>query len=204
MSAHALVLASASPRRAALLRTAGIEFRVHPVDVDESWRSGEHPLAYVERVAAAKATAAAAASAPPRADGTLVLAADTTVWLTGVDEPLAKPRDRAHAREMLRSLTRGEAHQVSTACVFARVGAEPAIVAHLTETTSVRMRALSDARFDAFIETYLDEAAWADKAGAYAIQGRAAALVTGITGSYTAVVGLPLAQVVAKLEELRS
>ena len=219
MPAPALVLASASPRRASLLRAAGLEFSIRPVDIDESWTRGEHPLAYVERVAAAKAEACAAAGASGSAvsttddalePGTLVLAADTTVWLDGASEPLAKPRDRDHARAMIRSLTRGKAHQVTTACVFARVPAPDAepeastMVALLSETTSVRMRTLSDAQFAAFIDDYLERAEWADKAGAYAIQGVAAALVTGITGSYTAVVGLPLAQVVAKLEELRS
>ena len=192
-----LVLASASPRRAELLRSAGLDFEVRPVDVDESWRPGEAPLAYVERVAAAKALAAARDAGEPA----LILAADTTVWLDANAEPLAKPRDRDHAAQMLRALTRGLPHRVSTACVFARAGAtEP--VARVTETTLVRMRALSDRQFEAFIGPYLDAAAWADKAGAYAIQGRAAAIVEAIEGSYTAVVGLPLAQVLATLEAL--
>lgn len=199
MSPPALVLASASPRRAELLRSAGVTFAVRPVDLDERWLDGEHPLAYVERVAAGKATAAAAL--PELEPGSLILAADTTVWIDGEPEPLAKPRDRAHARAMLRLLTRGQAHMVTTACAFAHAGGD--LVAQLTETTSVRMRELSEPAFERFIVSYLERAAWQDKAGAYAIQGCAAELVSGITGSYTAVVGLPLAQVVTKLEELR-
>ncbi len=193
-----LVLASASPRRAELLRGAGLSFIVRPVDCDETWHAGESPVAYVQRVAAAKATAGAAlVDLPPDC---LILAADTTVWLDEDTEPLAKPSDRTHATAMLRALTRGRAHQVSTACAFARAGA--GLIHGFVETTRVRMRALSDAEFDTFIPAYLDAGDWVDKAGAYAIQGRAASLVEAIEGSYTGVVGLPLAQVVAQLERL--
>lgn len=194
-----LVLASASPRRAELLRSAGLEFTVRPVDCDETWHPGESPLTYVNRVAAAKALAGAALDG--LAPDALILAADTTVWLDENAEPLAKPNDRVHATEMLRALTRGRAHSVSTACAFARPGGS--LVATFTETTRVHMRSLSDSQFQAWIQPYLDADDWADKAGAYAIQGRAAALVEAIEGSYTAVVGLPLAQVVAQLEQLR-
>jgi septum formation protein len=194
-----LVLASASPRRAELLRSAGLEFVVRPVDCDESWHAGEHPLAYVARVAAAKAQAGAALDG--LTPDTVILAADTTVWLDDDVEPLAKPRDRTHATAMLRALTRGRPHSVSTACAFARPGGS--LLAALTQTSRVHMRSLSDAQFQGWIEPYLDAGDWADKAGAYAIQGRAAALVEAIEGSYTGIVGLPLAQVVAQLEQLR-
>ena len=194
----ALVLASASPRRAELLRNAGFSFVVRPVDCDESWHAGESPIAYVERVANAKAHAGAALGDLPAES--LILAADTTVWIDSHTEPLAKPRDRAHATQMLRALTAGRPHSVSTACAFTRPGGER--VASFIETTRVHMRALSDASFDAFIDPYLDAGDWLDKAGAYAIQGRAAGLVERIEGSYTCVVGLPLAQVVAQLERL--
>lgn len=210
-----LVLASASPRRAELLRSAGLEFIVRPVDCDESWHAGESPLAYVDRVAAAKALAGAALDGLPH--DALILAADTTVWLDDDAEPLAKPVDRTHATAMLRALTRGRAHSVSTACAFARPGgslvarpggslvaqSDGSLVAAFTQTTRVHMRSLSDAQFQAWISPYLDAGDWSDKAGAYAIQGRAAALVEAIEGSYTGVVGLPLAQVVAQLEQLR-
>jgi septum formation protein len=195
-----LILASASPRRAELLRGAGVEFHVHAVDCDESWRVGETPLAYVARVALGKALLAA--RVPTLPSGALILAADTTVWLDEHSEPLAKPRDRAHASEMLRALTGGRAHAVSTACAFARVGQTEHAIATLTETTRVYMRRFSEPAFARFIGPYLDAGDWTDKAGAYAIQGRAAAIVERIEGSYTNVVGLPLAQVVATLEEL--
>lgn len=204
-----LVLASASPRRAELLHRAGQVFTVCPVDCDETWRPGETPLVYVERVAAAKAEAACSLGELMRSSPTpCILAADTTVWLDANSEPLAKPRDREHAATMLRALTRGQPHRVSTACAFMRPGAQhgaaPQLLARLTETTLVRMRALSDPQFAAWIGPYLELAQWSDKAGAYAIQGRAAALVESIEGSYTNVVGLPLAQVVAQLEVLHA
>lgn len=196
-----LILASASPRRAELLARAGWERQLAPVDCDESWHPGETPVAYVQRVARAKAELAAAQHGPTTTP-TLLLAADTTVWLEGDGSapPMAKPAERGEARAMLRSLTAGRAHHVTTACAFVELstGAH----SQLCETTEVRMRHLDDAAFEAFIGPYLDAGEWTDKAGGYAIQGLAAALVTGITGSYTSVVGLPLAQVVAHLEAL--
>ncbi len=203
------VLASASPRRAELLARAGLDFEARPVDCDESWRPGEPPVDYARRVAAAKASAAAElilCEAPVDERGLIILAADTTVWLDPSGAPLGKPRDREHARRMLRALTEGRQHWVTTACVILRFGPgeDPAIAEHseVVETTAVHMRALNTAEFEAFIGPYLERAAWTDKAGAYAIQGQAAALVTRIEGSYTAVVGLPLAQVVAHLATL--
>jgi septum formation protein len=195
-----LVLASASPRRAELLRSAGVTFTVHAVDCDESWRPGERALDYAGRVAAAKATTAAE-QLREREPSRLILAADTTVWLDAEDEPLQKPADREHATAMLRALTRGTPHFVTTACAFALPG-HARVLAELRVTTKVHMRAFDDRRFAAFIGPYLDAGDWTDKAGAYAIQGRAAGLVTRIEGSYTAVVGLPLAEVLAELEAL--
>ncbi len=196
-----LVLASASPRRAELLRGAGVEFRVHAVDCDERWRLGERPPDYAARVAAAKAELAAA-QLRERAPAPLILAADTTVWLETEPEPMQKPADRAEAAAMLRKLTCGIAHRVTTACAFARPDRRPPLVAELAMTTIVRMRILDDAQFAGFIGPYLDAGDWTDKAGGYAIQGRAAGLVETIEGSYTAVVGLPLAEVLAALERL--
>jgi septum formation protein len=194
-----LVLASASPRRAELLASAGVEFTVHAVDCDESWLPGERAVDYARRVAAAKALRAAELL---REQAPLILAADTTVWFGDGEEPLQKPNDRVHATAMLRQLTRGEPHRVTTACAFARPDCEPVVIAELEVTTTVRMRTLDDRQFAAFIGPYLDAGDWADKAGAYAIQGRAAGLVEAIEGSYTAVVGLPLAEVLAALELL--
>lgn len=201
MSDRPLVLASASPRRAELLRSAGVEFIVRAVDCDEGWLAGEGAVDYAARVAAAKAMHAAELLRE-QAPVPLILAADTTVWLAAEEEPLQKPDDREHAMEMLRRLTRGEPHRVTTACAFARVDCDPVLVAELAVTTMVHMRRLDDRRFADFIGPYLDAGDWTDKAGAYAIQGRAAGLVERIEGSYTAVVGLPLAQVLAQLEEL--
>lgn len=209
-----LVLASASPRRAELLRSAGIVFTIHPVDCDESWRPGERAPDYARRVAAAKAECAAEElrdRAPNSGIGPLILAADTTVWLDAEREPLQKPHDRKHAAAMLRALTRGRPHRVTTACAVARGGADPTLsaptllaptlIAEFAETTIVHMRELDDRRFTAFIDAYLDAGDWTDKAGGYAIQGRAAGLVERIEGSYTSVVGLPLAQVLARLDQ---
>ncbi|MCA9697667.1 MAG: septum formation protein Maf [Myxococcales bacterium] len=204
MPSFELILASASPRRAALLAGAGLDFERLAVDCDESWHPGEAPVAYARRVARAKAEAVVAALADREHDReTVVLAADTTVWLDADRPPLAKPADRDEARTMLRSLCAGRPHQVTTACVFASSSGHGATTyEELVETTLVRMRHLEEPRFSALIEPYLDGDEWCDKAGAYAIQGFAAALVEGIEGSYTTVVGLPLAQVVIRLEQL--
>jgi septum formation protein len=193
-----LVLASASPRRAELLRSAGLEFHVHAVACDESWLPGEGPITYALRVARAKAELAASALGEAPA---LALAADTTVWLHDDREPLGKPADREQARAMLRTLTSGQPHRVTTACVFVAVGHVRAIEP-VIETAKVQMRTLDDAAFERFIGPYLDAGDWTDKAGGYAIQGRAAGLVEWIVGSYTTIVGLPLAQVLERLDEV--
>ncbi len=197
-----LILASASPRRLELLRSAGVEPRVMPVDADETWQIGERPLDYVLRVAQAKATLAASRVDE---DDALILAADTTVWIADDREPLGKPADPTEARAMLRVLTSGAPHFVTTACAFVRVGATASRTAiepiqPVIETAEVTMRRLDDAAFERFIGPYLAAGDWHDKAGAYAIQGRAAGLVERIVGSYTTIVGLPLAQVLARLD----
>ena len=119
------------------------------------------------------------------------LAADTVVWSATTAEPLGKPRDREHARQGLRQLV-GADHFVTTAWALARPGHAPDL--H-HETTRVWMRPLPDDE----LERYLDTDEWRDKAGGYGIQGHAAGLVTRVEGSYTNVVGLPLAQVLAAL-----
>jgi len=185
-AASPLVLASASPRRAELLARAGIRFDVRPSDCDETPEPGEHPIALARRLALAKATAVATTDR-------IVLGADTIVWLSDPMRALGKPSDVDDARAMLRSLG-GRMHHVTTA--FALTGAVPSEVHDLT--TDVWMRALPDAELDAYLAG--DE--WRDKAGAYGIQGLAAAFVTRIDGSYTAVVGLPLAEVIVRLRAL--
>lgn len=189
-----LLLASGSPRRAELLRSAAIEFTVLPVNTDESWREGETPVNYARRVAREKVDAAAASK-----PGMLILGADTVVWLDPKQPPLGKPRDRRHAHEQLRSLTSGEPHFVTTAYVLRDTSVDPPREHIEDETTRVWMRKLTDEE----IETHLDAGEWQDKAGGYGIQAHAAALVTRIKGSYTNVVGLPLAQVVEALRRMQ-
>ncbi|MEM7158968.1 MAG: Maf family protein [Myxococcota bacterium] len=182
-----LVLASASPRRADLLRSAGLTIEVRPVPCDETPRHNEPAVSYARRIARAKLDAALPSPRPPCP----LLTADTVVWAEATAQPLGKPRDRDHARTVLRTLV-GHAHFVTTAWALAR-GDDPPTVAH--ETTRVWMRPVDDAT----LEAYLDTDEWRDKAGGYGIQGHAAGFVRRIEGSYTNVVGLPLAQVLDAL-----
>ena len=171
-----IVLASQSPRRAALLAMAGIAFDVDPADVDETAHDGERPEPYVRRIARAKADAVAA-----RHPGRVVLAADTTVVLD--DAILAKPADRADAARMLRALA-GREHEVLTGVAIARDGC----VEDHVESTRVTVSAMTDRE----ISAYIDSGEADDKAGAYGIQGRAACFIPRIQGSYSNVVGLPV------------
>jgi len=181
-----LVLASASPRRADLLRAAGIAFDVFPVEVDERFRLGEKPEHAVARVAEAKATVAVATH--PDA---IVLAADTTVVIRG--EALAKPVDAADAARMLRLLS-GRTHEVLTGvCVC---GHRRRLL-HV-EPTRVRMAKLGESE----IAWYISTAEPFDKAGGYAVQGLASRFIEGIDGSYSNVVGLPICSVYELLKEL--
>ena len=175
-----LVLASASPRRAEILRAVGWRFAAQPADVDESLIEGESPVKYVERLARAKAERVAA-----RLDSGLTLGADTIVVAGG--QTLGKPRDAADARRMLRSLSGGW-HEVLTGVALVRrlAGAtKSVVVAH--ETTRVRFAEISDDEIDEYIATGEPM----DKAGAYAVQGRAALFIKEIAGDYWNVVGLP-------------
>lgn len=184
-----LVLASASPRRAKLLRDAGVDIEVAPVDCDETPRPGEVATAYARRIAAAKLAAAPPRDAP-------VLAADTVVWCPHPPVPLGKPTDRGDANAMLTRFASVEAHRVTTA--FALRSADRAVHAS-SVTTAVWFRQLTASEIDA----YLDTGEWTDKAGGYGIQGHAAGLVARIDGSYTNVVGLPIAEVLDALKGLR-
>lgn len=172
-----LVLASASPRRRDLLRLAGLDPVIRPADVDETPLAGEAPAATVLRLAHDKARAAGT-------NGAVVVAADTAVVVDS--EWLGKPRAAAAAAAMLRRLS-GRTHHVSTG--VAVVAAD----GHLQDcvvTTQVVMAALSEAAIAAYVATGEP----LDKAGGYAIQGRAAAFVERIDGSWTNVVGLPLVE----------
>lgn len=175
-----LLLASASPRRADLLRQAGLSFEPAPTHVDES-ASG----APAER---ARVVARRKADAADRPDA-FVLAADTLVDLDGT--PLGKPDDGADAARMLEALS-GRAHEVHTAVALRT----PLGVLHETlATTRVHVHPISRAAIDAYVAT----GECLGKAGGYAIQGIAGAWVSRIDGSFTNVVGLPLAETVALL-----
>jgi len=183
-----LVLASASPRRAELLTAAGFSFRVVPADVDETPRPDELPEAYALRVARDKA---ATVFQRCRESGEPILAADTVVAVEG--RILGKPNDSADARRMVRLLS-GAVHDVHTAVVIRTSSAELAEVV----TTRVRFRRLDDRE----IEWYVASGEPEGKAGGYAIQGRAARFVDRIEGSWSNVVGLPIADVYRLLKEL--
>ncbi len=175
-----IVLASGSPRRAAMLGDLGVRFLPHPVAVGETVRPGEDATSAAVRLAQAKARAAAL-DFPDRE--VLVVGADTLVVLDGV--PLGKPRDDEDARRMLRSLS-GRAHAVVTGVAVLRVR-DGALLSGC-EHTEVRFRDLAEVDIEALVAS--GEAA--DKAGAYGIQGLASLMVEGIDGDYFNVVGLPL------------
>jgi septum formation protein len=181
-----LILASASPRRAELLAAAGIDFDVAPSIVDETPRPREQPTDYVLRVAREKA---AAASGNHPSDRPL-LAADTVVVAGGL--LLGKPAGEDDARSMLRLLS-GSTHDVHTGVVLLLSGRAYAEVV----TTRVRFRPLSEAEIDWYVASGEPQG----KAGAYAIQGRAARFIDRIEGSWSNVVGLPVATVYALLKQ---
>ncbi len=173
-----LILASASPRRAEILRSVGWPFEALPAHIDESRQDGEKADAYVERVARVKAEAVAA-----RSPGSLVLGADTVVVVD--DQILGKPRNEADAQRMLRVLN-GRWHQVLTGMALVNVADGQSKVSH--EVTEVRFAEMSDEEID----WYLATAEPMDKAGAYAIQGHGALFIKEIRGEYFNVVGLPV------------
>jgi septum formation protein len=171
-----LVLGSASPRRLELLAQIGVTpAAVRPADVDETPHEGEVPRRYCERVTRAKLEAVEAG--PEEA----VLAADTTV--AAGRRILGKPADEAEARAFL-ALLSGRRHRVLT-CVALRLGERRRV--RLSES-AVRMKRLSKEEVDGYLAT----GDWRGKAGGYAIQGPAAALIPWIQGSYSGIMGLPL------------
>ena len=188
LASPVLVLASASPRRAELLRSAGIDFTIRVADVDETPLPDECAEAHVTRLAAAKAHAIAG-----RGESAAILGADTVVVVDG--RILGKPTDLEDARAMLRSLS-GRTHEVLTGvCLIGPTGqptptgaggSRPSL-ADLSRTV-VEFAPLEPAE----IEWYVNSGEPMDKAGAYAIQGLASRFVTRIDGSYSNVVGLPL------------
>ncbi|MFP6862853.1 Maf family protein [Pseudomonas sp.] len=183
-----LYLASGSPRRRELLTQIAVPFLTQIAPIDENALPGESPIAYVERLARAKAQAGLAALAET-AD-VVVLGADTSVVLDG--RILGKPADRDDALATLSALS-GRTHQVLTAvALVSRERLESRVV-----TSQVTFRPLSQAE----IEAYWASGEPQDKAGCYGIQGLAAVFVSQLHGSYSAVVGLPLCETAALLAE---
>lgn len=182
-----LVLASTSPRRAQVLRDAGIAFEALAPDVDESYRSGESAVARVTRLAEEKARAAA-----KQLSGAAIVAGFDTEVVLG-NRVFGKPASPDDARDMLRTLS-GQTHEVITGVCLLR--SENARVEH--EITRVSFAPLSDAEIAAYVATGEP----LDKAGAYAVQGRGGRFVTLIDGCYFNVVGLPLARVCRLLREI--
>ena len=180
-----VVLASASPRRTALLKQMNVEHIIVPADIDETPRTGEAPTALVERLAAEKALAVKhkLKSEGTLNDDTVIIASDTLIAFNG--ESVGKPVDKADAHRILGMLS-GETHEVLTAVSVLSTAKQ------ITEVinTYVDFATLTDAQIDA----YWESGEPADKAGSYAIQGIGGEFVVSIKGSASAVVGLPLYQ----------
>lgn len=179
-----LVLASASPRRQALLAVAGVGFAIVESGIDETRDDYEDAVTYAERMARAKAL-----SVSQRLPEALVLGADTVVELRGMI--LLKPDDAADARRMLRALS-GDTHTVVTAFALARGGR---LVESAPVTARVTFRRLSDHE----IEAYLATGEPFDKAGSYGIQGAGADFIAALEGGRDTVMGLPVGAVLAAL-----
>lgn len=174
-----LVLASASPRRLTLLNQIGVSCEVHPVDVEEQRNPGEKPADYVQRLAVTKARTAL--EQLPKGNPAVVLGSDTIV--TQADRVYEKPRDETDFRRIMGQLS-AQDHQVMTAvCVLTHARQEVKLA-----TTTVSFRAISKVEMVDYWQTGEPQ----DKAGGYGIQGLGAVFVTGIHGSYSNVVGLPL------------
>jgi len=188
MSGMGIILASASPRRAELLESAGVRFNVVPGHIDETPLPGEQPVDHVLRLAREKGAEVAG-----REEGRFFIGADTIVLCDG--EIMGKPLDNDDARRMLAKLS-GRTHQVITG--FVVLDRESGRTVAGSVTTDVTFKPLDAAEIDAYVATGCP----LDKAGAYAIQGGAAYMVERISGSYTNVVGLPLCEVVGTLREL--
>lgn len=186
-SGHDLVLASRSPRRRELLVRLGLTPRVVPADIDESPHEAENPVHYVERLAREKARVVAS-----RESGVVVVAADTTIDLDGTI--VGQPTDDSDARRILRMLS-GRTHRVHTA--VAVVDGQRGIdeMSAVVVTSLVTFHSLSEA----LVDWYVGTGETVGKAGAYAIQGLGAALVAGVRGSLSNVVGLPVRETASLL-----
>lgn len=186
-----IILASASPRRKQILSWITPDYEARPADIDETPRHGEDPIAYTRRMALGKMAKAAEALT----GDVLVIGSDTTVSLDGVI--FGKPRDAAHAREML-SLLNGKEHIVATAVsMFTQRGGTVRTLA-CVDVTHVRFRHMSEAEVDGFVAGGVPMG----KAGAYAIQDREYHPVESIRGCYTGVMGFPFCAVLEMMRNL--
>ena len=217
-----VILASGSPRRRELLARAKLDFTILSVDVDETWHNDESPTDYIERMVATKASAAIQQlnqTMDSNQDGTtscMILTSDTIGVLADGKTVLVKPTDREHAYTMWQQMSDTE-HEVWTAVQATLVALKPRALdctldnasewdsvfqiidqQHILERTSVTFIALTQA----MMSDYWDSGEPADKAGGYGIQGLGAAWVSRINGSYTNVVGLPLAQTLALIKDM--
>jgi len=172
-----IILASASPRRKEILASVGWPFEAITAGIDEIQQAGEKPLDYVQRLAREKATAVA-----DKLESGLVLGADTTVVVG--DQLLGQPADDDDARRMLQLLS-GKWHEVLTGVALVRVGGQTVVD---YERTRVRFAELSDAEIGWYVSTGEPKG----KAGAYAVQGKAAFFIEQIEGDYFNIVGLPI------------
>jgi nucleoside triphosphate pyrophosphatase len=186
-----LILASSSPRRAEILRDAGIAFQVRAANVEETPLPSENARIMVVRLAESKARAVAE-SLDPKVSA-IVIGADTAVELDG--KIFGKPRDTEDAYRMIASLS-GRTHKVLTGICAMRLPDK--IAKSAVETTAVTFAALAQPE----IESYVASGEPFDKAGGYAIQGRAGRFIPRIEGCYFNVVGLPLARLYPLLREL--
>ena len=186
-----ICLGSASPRRAELLQQIGVRFEIRVADIDESVQTGEAPDRYVVRMAEEKARRVHGLNEGTALAGLPVLAADTTVVLGG--QIMGKPADHQHAVDMLSSLS-GRTHEVLTAVSLLHGGRQSTRL----NTSRVTFSPLPAAD----IERYWQTGEPADKAGAYAVQGKAAVFIESLEGSYSGVMGLPLFEVGQLLDEL--
>jgi septum formation protein len=184
-----IVLASSSPRRSELLRAIGLGFEVIHPSSDETVSDGEAPEQFALRVSLEKACSVSSALG----DGAIVIGADTIVVVDG--EILGKPGDPEEASSMLRKLS-GKEHSVYTA--FSIVRAKNELLHSESVCTVVRVKPLAASEIEGYIKTGEPM----DKAGAYAIQGAGSFIVSGIEGSYSNVVGLPVEELLEALKKL--
>jgi len=182
-----IYLASVSPRRLELLRQIGIEPEVIPVDVDETPKIGEPPTDYVLRLAHAKAEAGHRLLDHPPLP---ILAADTAVVMG--DRILGKPHNRSQGLDMLRQLS-GTSHEVLTAVALVTDSVDTRLSRSLVTFRQISDREAGD---------YWDSGEPEDKAGGYAIQGQAAVFISGLSGSYSGVMGLPLFETAELLQNV--